>query len=175
MKRQDSTGGNKISSGKFVCFFVFVFFFFYFSLFGNSVFDGQIIYLIIYQGFIFFFHWPLFVCTAALFCGWIQDFIVPPICCRLNSRWSLTTLPLDDICCYFICQFCLLALHNHICVHLRTRQQKHTPLNNDCKLWPAALSGPGCWAQRRPLFSREPCAAGGRGEWHTVDCCMWWC
>lgn len=81
-------------------------------------------------------YWPLFACTAALFCGWIQDFIVPPICCRLNSRWNLTTFPLDDICCYFICQFCLLAfLTTSVFVSKPDNKNKQN-LNNDLKLWP---------------------------------------
>lgn len=75
--------------------------------------------------------------------------------CRLKSRWNLTMFPLDDICCYFICQFCLLAFHNHVCVCLQTRQPKHPSLKNDLKLSPATLSVPGVLSPEETTLSQD--------------------
>lgn len=96
------------------------------------------------------------------------------MCCRLNSRWNLTTFPLDDICCYFICQFCLLAFHNHVCVRLQTRQPKHSSLNNDLKLSPATLSVPGVLSPEE-MSSRGLGGKGGGGTTADdgVGVCLW--
>lgn len=101
------------------------------------------------------------------------------MCCRLNSRWNLTTFPLDDICCYFICQFCLLAFHNHVCVRLQTRQPKHTSLNNDLKLSSATLSVPGVLSPEEMTLSQDTlCNRGLGGKGGTtaddgVSVCFW--
>lgn len=157
-KRQKSTRGN-ILTFWVECLQASLFVFLGFFLVSLAT-AFVIIWLIIFQGFILAFS-PFDLYLFAVQPSPLAEHRVLYVCCRLNSRWNLTTFPLDDICCYFICQFCLLAFHNHVCVRLQTRQPKHTSLNNDLKLSPATPSVPGVLSPEETTLSQDTLNWGG--------------
>lgn len=172
-ERQKSTGGNSLTfwakclqAGLFVLG-VFLLFFLV-SLATVFV----IIWLMISQGFILAFS-PFDLYLFAVQPSPLAEHKGLYMCCWLNSRWNLTTFPLDDICCYFICQFCLLAFRNHVCVRLQTQQPKHTSLNNDLSLSPATLSVPGVLSPEETTLSQDTLGWGGTTADDGVSVCLW--